>query len=261
MHIVLFTLDILLAGYIGWEVLRFSARYRQLKQEIANGDAHARTRIYYRALWFEWISALLALLALGFDWNKLNPKSLALDGSKLMLWLSAKGSFDRGAAAGLFLGVALGTAGFIAVRLIARRRRAAAPSAPAPTPRWRRLLPDFSALLPVSTHERMVWAAVAVSAGICEEIVFRGWLLSTLHNPVGLGGTALILVAAAIFGLAHAYQRITGIVLTTLAGALFCVLYIKTGSLLAPILLHIVIDLRFAFLPAPRLPKPQTLYA
>jgi membrane protease YdiL (CAAX protease family) len=103
-------------------------------------------------------------------------------------------------------------------------------------------LPDFSTLLPVTTHERLVWVAVAASAGICEEIVFRGWLLATLHSPVGLAGTTLVLVAAVIFGLAHAYQRVAGMVLTAFAGALFCVLYVKTGSLLVPILLHILID-------------------
>jgi len=261
MRILSFILDIILAGYLGWEVFQFSGRYRQLKQEVANGDTRARLRIYYRALVFEWMSALLALLALGFDWNKLNPKSLALDGSNLMRQLLPNGSFDRGAATGIVVGLALGTAGFIVARLRANRRAANAPAAPASAPWWRKLLPDFSALLPVTAHERMVWAAVAVSAGICEEVVFRGWLLATLHGPLGLRGTALIAVAAAAFGLAHAYQRIAGVLLTSLAGALFCVLYVATGSLLVPILLHILVDLRFALLPASRAQKPQTSYA
>jgi len=32
-------------------------------------------------------------------------------------------------------------------------------------------------------------------------------------------------------------------------------LYVKTDSLLWPILLHALVDLRFAFLPAPKLPQ------
>jgi len=32
-------------------------------------------------------------------------------------------------------------------------------------------------------------------------------------------------------------------------------LYLKTGSLLWPILLHALVDLRFAFLPAAKLPQ------
>jgi CAAX protease family protein len=254
MHFVSFIFDLILAGYIGWEVLQFNGQYRQLKQDIANGDTQARTRVYYRALAFEWISALLAVIALEFDWNRLNPASLDLGGSQLMLWLSSGGGFDRGAVAGVLCGIVLGTVGFAVARLRANRRGAVALASP---PRWRRLLPDFSALLPVSARERILWAAVAVSAGVCEEVVFRGWLLATLHGTLGLAGTTLVLSAAAIFGLAHAYQRAAGMVLTAVAGIILCLLYIKTGSLLVPILLHILIDLRFAFLPAPRAGKVQ----
>jgi uncharacterized protein len=99
----------------------------------------------------------------------------------------------------------------------------------------------------------LIWVVVAISAGICEEIVFRGWLLTTLHDQVGLNGKALFLTGALIFGLAHAYQKISGVIITALAGAFFCVIYVKTGSLLVPILLHTVVDLRFAFLPAPKM--------
>ncbi len=84
MGIVSLALDLALAGYVAWEVVQFVPRYRELKQAIANGDLGARTRIYYRAVAFEWVSAVLAILALGFDWNKLNPRSLALDGTPLI---------------------------------------------------------------------------------------------------------------------------------------------------------------------------------
>lgn len=251
MHILPVTIDLVLAGYIVWEVLRFVPRYRELKQEIANGNTRSRTRIYYEVLAFEWISALLALLALGFDWNKLSPKSLPIDGSRLLQPLSESAAFDRGATVGLFFGIALGVLGFLMIRIRANRR-AVAPAQNARPPRWRKLLPDFSALLPVTAREKYLWTGIAISAGICEEIVFRGWLLATLHGIFALGGTTLVLIAAAIFGLAHEYQQIAGMLLTAVAGALFCVLYIKTGSLVVPILLHILLDLRFAVLPAPR---------
>jgi len=50
-------------------------------------------------------------------------------------------------------------------------------------------------------------------------------------------------------------------ILTAFAGAVFCALYVATGSLLVPIALHILIDLRFAVLPAPRTQNPRTIYA
>ena len=259
MHILSLAVDFILAGYIAWQVVRFNQRYRQLKQELANGDAQARIRIYWQALAFEWISALLAVVALGFDWSKLNPASLALDHSSLMQALSVNGSFDRGALIGILVGLVGGTVGFAVARIRANRRKT--PSPATPPSRWRKLLPDFSALLPATTQERLLWCAVAISAGVCEEVVFRGWLLSILHSPISLAGTTLIVVASVVFGLAHAYQRITGMLLTTLAGLLFCVLYVKTGSLLVPILLHILIDIRFAILPAPRVQKTQASFA
>jgi membrane protease YdiL (CAAX protease family) len=259
MHILSYLIDIILTGYITWEVVRFPASYRQLKQAIVDGDPQARTRVYRRAIVFEWVSALLSLAALGFDWSKLNPKLLALDGLRMIQMAPHSANFDRGAMAGLFVGVAMGTIGFIIVRLKANRRGATA-AANAPVGGLRRLIPDFSAMIPVTTNERLLWTVVAISAGICEEIVFRGWLLATLHAPLLLAGTALVVAASVIFGLAHSYQGITGMLLTAFAGAFFCGLYVATGSLLMPILLHIVIDARFAILPGPRVQAPRVAY-
>jgi CAAX protease family protein len=259
-HLLSLAVDVILAGYIVWEVVRFPPRYRQLKQDIASGVAGARLRIYRETLAFEWISALLALFALGFDWSKLNPKALDLGHSPLLPQSSAAGGVDPGLptviVAGLAAGIVFGLIGIVVIRLHANRLAAkSAADAPAaapdaPQPWWRKLTPDFDALVPVTPRERLVFAAVAISAGICEEIVFRGWLLATLHGTVGLHGTALILVAAAMFGLAHTYQRITGVLLTGIVGAVFCVLYVAAGSLLVPIALHILMDVRFALIPA-----------
>src|SRR5450755_332377 len=127
MHILSFIIDVILAGYVVWEVVQFVPRYRQLKQAVANGDAGARPRIYQRALWFEWISALLALVALGFDWSKLNPKFLALEGSSLMQSLPRGSDFDRGSLAGVGIGLAAGMAAMVIARIRANRRGMASP--------------------------------------------------------------------------------------------------------------------------------------
>jgi membrane protease YdiL (CAAX protease family) len=258
MHALTVVINLVLASYVIWEVVRFGPQYRQLKLDLAKGHKQARIRVYRQAIVFEWVSALLALLALGFDWTKLNPKFLALEGTR---WMQVMGSaeFDQGRMAGLLFGLALGTAAVIVARLRSRRFRVEPAVA---TPGWlRKLLPDFSALIPSNTHERLLWVAVAISAGVCEEIVFRGWLLSTLHGGLHLDGTALIAIAAALFGLAHSYQGPAGVVLTGLVGVVFCGLYVATGSLLVPIVLHSLIDLRFAVLPGVRARDPQASYA
>lgn len=261
MHLLTLGINILLAGYIAWEVARFLPQYRQLKEALAQGDTQARMRVYRRALVFEWVSALLAIVAIGFDWSKLTPAPLGLNGSQFARWLPKGGDFDWGVIGGMFFGVALGTAAIVVARLRASKAGTAVLPA-APMTWWRRLIPDFSALIPVTGRERWVWVAVAISAGVCEEVVFRGWLLSTLRQEAGLGGATLIAVAAVLFGCAHAYQGISGMVLTGIAAAIFCALYVGTGSLLAPILLHILIDVRFAVLPTPqRARSPQNAYA
>lgn len=260
MNFISLATNVVLSIYICWEVIAFVPRYHRLKQQIANGDPKARTRVYQRVLIFEWISAALALLALRLDWSKLNPKSLGLEGAKFMHVLALPEGASKSAVLGLFIGAVFGGIGFaIAMRRRNRRGQVQETSA---SSGWRsRILPDFTALIPVTTRERLLYSVVAVSAGICEEIVFRGWLLSTLHSPVGLMGAALVLVSAVIFGLAHIYQKAVGAIVTAVAGLLFCVLYVTTGSLVAPILLHTLVDIRFAFMPAPKTATPKTAYA
>jgi uncharacterized protein len=61
------------------------------------------------------------------------------------------------------------------------------------------------ALLPRGALEIALWIAVSVSAGICEETIFRGYLQRQLMVMTGSRGGGMLLAAAA-FGLAHLYQ-------------------------------------------------------
>ena len=238
-------ISLVLAAVIVREVRDFRRRYRDLKQDLARGDAAARLRLYRRALVFQGSIALLALFALGFDPAALTPRGLDLSGVPFLRAFTMEAI--HGLLPGVVAGVVMGTIGlFVAQRRATRGGRETTPMA-----RLQRMLPDFGALLPVAATERLMWLAVAVAAGVCEEIVFRGWLLSVLHQPLGLAGLPLIITAAAGFGLAHAYQGPTGVALTGLAAVLFIGLYVATGSLLVPILLHVAVDARFALMPAP----------
>ncbi|HTZ99399.1 MAG TPA: CPBP family intramembrane glutamic endopeptidase [Candidatus Aquilonibacter sp.] len=260
MQIATWIMEIALVAFVIFEVVQFVPRYRRLKEEIANGDTHARTRVYRRALVFECASAALAVAALGFDWGKLNPKTLGLENLGLMRTLASGGDAVHGLVIGVIFGLAAGTIAMIVAKKKMARSAAAGASgavAGARQPWGRKLLPDFSTLIPSTTQERLLWVPVAISAGVCEEIVFRGWLLSALHGQAGLSGVALIAVAAAIFGLAHVYQRTTGVILTAFAGAVFCVVYVATGSLLVPIVIHCAVDLRFALMPGWRARKAE----
>lgn len=111
------------------------------------------------------------------------------------------------------------------------------------------------ALLPRTTAERRLFTVVGLTAGICEEWLYRGFFLAVVAAVAGgLPSWVLVVVAAVAFGLAHAYQGRAGIVLTGVLGGVMAALYLGTGSLLLPVLLHAAIDLRFLLVPTRALP-------
>lgn len=111
------------------------------------------------------------------------------------------------------------------------------------------------ALLPRTDRERRLFTVVGLTAGVCEEWLYRGFFLAVVAATVGGAPTAvLVAIAAVAFGLAHAYQGRAGIITTGVLGGVMAVLYLDTGSLLLPVLLHALIDLRFLLVPASALP-------
>jgi hypothetical protein len=66
---------------------------------------------------------------------------------------------------------------------------------------------SVGALLPRGPVEAVLWIALSMSAGFCEEVAFRGYLQAQFHALTG-SRWAAILLQAAIFGVAHGYQGI-----------------------------------------------------
>jgi uncharacterized protein len=115
------------------------------------------------------------------------------------------------------------------------------------------------ALLPRTRRERRLFTVVGITAGVCEEWLYRGFFLAVVSALAGGAPTwVLVVVAAVAFGLAHAYQGGVGIVTTGVLGGIMAALYLETGSLLLPVLLHAAIDLRFLLVPARVLPTGRS---
>ena len=108
---------------------------------------------------------------------------------------------------------------------------------------------DVEPLLPQTKNEKLWYVLVALSAGVCEELIFRGYGLR-LFESVGFTGNTLLIVSAVVFGLVHIYQGFVGIIMTAIMGAFLALIYIQTGSLWWSILAHIFIDLRVLLIPA-----------
>ena len=107
---------------------------------------------------------------------------------------------------------------------------------------------DF--MLPKTVGQRVTFFFIAITAGVCEEIIFRGATTYLLLNiGVELPIWVIGVLGAILFGLAHWYQGFTGIVTTGILGYVMFNLYVQSGSLLVPILLHFLLDVKFVFMP------------
>jgi membrane protease YdiL (CAAX protease family) len=102
---------------------------------------------------------------------------------------------------------------------------------------------DVQALLPRNRRELPYAAGLALSAGVFEETLFR-WTLPALIFGIVSNGPAAFVAASIVFGLLHAYQRWTGVLVATLLGLALSGLYLLTGLIVVPIVLHALIDLR-----------------
>ncbi len=95
--------------------------------------------------------------------------------------------------------------------------------------------------LPESKPEIAVFVLIALTAGICEELLYRGWLQNLIAAGTGSIWAGLIL-GAVIFGAGHAYQGKSGMIQTGIIGLIFGGVFLLTGGLVAGQILHVSID-------------------
>lgn len=98
-----------------------------------------------------------------------------------------------------------------------------------------------AALMPRTRGEFLLFGAVALSAGFCEEFLFRAYFIWALGPWLGWWGAAAL--SLALFTSAHAYQGLNGALRVGLVALLYTLLYATTGSLWPGIALHALVDL------------------
>lgn len=176
-----------------------------------------RPALYFSAVVSQWILAAIGVLVVLFA----GPE-----------WLEA--GFAPVSASGFFkwtLVLALVSVAGLGLVLLLERRG------------WWPEEPEMVRVLMPQTRRERWWAllGLAPTAGLCEEFLYRGFLLaeaSAWFHSAGWG----VVVSSAAFGLAHSYQGVNGMVRAGLLGALLAWPVVQTGSLYPSMTAHFLID-------------------
>jgi membrane protease YdiL (CAAX protease family) len=194
---------------------------RQLRKRVAAGQQIDRSKLYRNTALHHWLLFCLAMLGWAFSGRP---------------WSEIGISFDFGR--NFLIGAVLVTVaiGFLLFQI--RRVRVAEPQ------EIRRIRDSFAALsfmMPLNGNDLGRFYGVSVTAGIVEEILWRGFLIWYCDQYLPLWTAALLVTLA--FALAHAYQGLAQLPAIVLVGGAFAGLYLLTGSIWLPIVLHAAIDI------------------
>jgi len=109
---------------------------------------------------------------------------------------------------------------------------------------------DIQLLIPEDAFGRVIWIAVSFTAGFCEEIAFRGYLMTRIRLLGKFQNWVIpTIVSALAFGACHYYQGIPGLIIISVYGVLFSLLYIRTGRLWPCIIAHFFQDFSALIIP------------
>jgi len=224
-HVLVFVLIVVAPLWDWYEIPRLKASTAPRK----------KIRFYAEIVTASWICALVAALTIGVV--AVFTIQMAPGDA---VWLEA-GSRGSAAMKGITVGmlIAIFVPAALALRSEKIRKKAA------------KAAKKLAFLLPSTGEERRWWWLICITAGVCEEVVYRGFLLHYLHVlPFHLSLTWALVVASVIFGIGHLYQGALGAVQTALIGLVLGAMFLLSGNLLLPMVVHGLLDLRaLALLP------------
>jgi membrane protease YdiL (CAAX protease family) len=96
---------------------------------------------------------------------------------------------------------------------------------------------SLDSLLPQSPLEILIWIATSITAGICEEMAFRGYLQRQFHALTGSVAMAVV-AQGLVFGLLHSYQGWMNVIVICVLGVLFGILAAWRRNLRTNIMIH-----------------------
>jgi len=193
--------------------------FRRLVLASEEQRPRVRLSVYHQAMFIQWALALAAL---------------ALWAARRREWeaLGLVPRFGWGLA-GVLMGL------LVAGIAVARQRRQVLEDEEALS-RLRARMSRLEVMLPHSRPELSQFFKLSITAGICEELLYRGYLIWYLSHWFTFYVAAAI--AALVFGIGHVYQGWRGMITTGLVGAFLSAVYLVTGSLYAGMVIHALMD-------------------
>lgn len=197
----------------------FESRY--YIAQVKAGQPAERARFYRQTALLEWVFFVF-LIAAWFDFGR--P--------------IADLGFVMSKGPGFWSGVALCTAltGYLVYAW-----RTAKNASPTEKAKYAESFGDLVIFLPHTRRELHNFYGVSITAGIVEEIVYRGFVIWYLGQYMPIWGA--VIASSVAFGLGHSYQGASGALRTGLIGLAFGALYVMTGSIWLPIVAHALADL------------------
>ncbi|HKV26110.1 MAG TPA: CPBP family intramembrane glutamic endopeptidase [Candidatus Acidoferrum sp.] len=101
--------------------------------------------------------------------------------------------------------------------------------------------PIAERILPQSPKELSVYLLLTLTAGVCEEFLYRGFAMAALLR-VGLPAWSVVLLSSVLFGLAHLYQGRGGFLSTLVIGTVFGSARIAYDGFAAVAVWHVAVD-------------------
>ena len=142
----------------------------------------------------------------------------------------------------LRLGIgALLVAGTIAFFLQQARKVQKALARPKVVARLRETFSFADPFVPQTSGERRGFWMVSISAGICEEIVYRGFLMGLI--AAWLGVVPAVILSSIIFGCVHVYLGVAQVPRVAIIGLVLALVVVASGSLWPAMIIHAAIDM------------------